>query len=153
MFLFTNASFGSPNNLESQIVFVLLLVDKKNNANITYCESSGCKYVTKYVIAAEILALLYGFDNEINLQHVLQEQLETYYGIHALVESKTLFNFATKNDRKLGSRLQIVVLAMRESFSKCEQKSLSWIADRDNITDTLRKGLISDDHSLRHLMN
>ncbi len=113
--LFTDASFANSDNLKSQIGFVLALADASGNANIIHYGSSRYKRVTRSVLAAEVHALVYGFDNAFVARDILKEILGRDIPIDGIVDSRTLFNEIAKNSTTEEKRLQIDVHALRES--------------------------------------
>lgn len=59
--LFIDASFANAENLRSQLGIVIVLFDEHGNNNLLHYGSSRCSRVTRSVMAAEHLALVYGF--------------------------------------------------------------------------------------------
>ena len=150
--LFTDASFANTERLKSQIAFVLILVDGYCTANILHYGSAACNRVTRSVMAAELLALVHGFDIAYVLQQMLQDILGKSIPIDGYLDSRTVFNVIAKNGPTLEKRLQIDAFALRESHSKGELRSLAWIDGKENAADGLTKGLIDDNHPLWKLM-
>ena len=150
--LFTDASFANTAKLKSQIGFVLVLVDGNGTANLLPYRSTASNRVTRSIMAAELLALVHGFDNGYILQNMLQEFLGKRIPLEAYVESRTVFNVVAKNGPTLEKRLQIDVFVLRESHAKGELRSLAWIEGKENIAGGLKKGLTNDQHPLWKLM-
>ena len=96
-------------------------------ANLVNWGSSACQRVVRLVMAAELLALVYGFD----CAFVVQSALEDIYGyaipIHVFVDSRTVFNLIAKDANSLEKRLQIDAYAIRQSYRRGELRSLAWI--------------------------
>lgn len=150
--LFTDASFANARNHKSQLGFIVAMVDDKMNTNIVHFGSTRCQRVTRSVMAAEIHALLYGFDNAIIVQNLLHDVTGTLYSIDGLVDSKTLFNVVAKDGKTLEKRLQIDVHSIRESLNVGDLKRLGWIPGNQNYSDGLTKELINRSHPLWILM-
>lgn len=150
--LFTDASFANADNLKSQIDFVLVLADGSDNANIIHYGSSRCKRVTRPVIAAELHALIYGFDNAYVAKEVIDEVLGLQIPIDGYVDSKTLFNIVAKQGITLEKRLQIDVFSIRESHKKGELRYLGCIPGTENVADGLTKGIVTNSHPLWKLI-
>ena len=150
--LFTYASFANAKGLKSQIGFVLVLADDSGDANIIHYGSSRCKRVTRSVMAAEIHALVYGFDNAYVARDMLEELLAKQVHIDSYVESRALFYVVTKNSSTLEKRLQIDVFALRESHARGELRYLAWVLGDQNYADGLTKGIFSDAHPLWEVM-
>lgn len=150
--LFTDTSFANADNYKSQIGFVLVLTDASGNANIIHYGSSRCKRVTRSVMAAEVHALIYGFDNAYLARDILQEILEKEINIDGYVEYKTVFNVIAKSGSTLEKRLQIDVFAMCESHARGELRYPAWIPGTQNIADGLTRRLIGENRPLWNLM-
>lgn len=152
LLLFTDASFANANKLRSQIGFVHVLADDENNANIIHYGSINCKRVTRSVMAAESLALVYGFDQAFVARDILQQVTDQQIPIDAFIDSKTVFNVVAKSGGTMEKRLQIDVNALRESHDRKELRCLSWISGHENYADGLTKDTFSPDHLLWQLM-
>ena len=152
LLLFTDASFACTPNLKSRMGFVLVLGDTEGRANILAWGSQVCSRVTRSVMAAELLALVYGFDCAHVVQNSLREILGFDVPIYAHVDSRTVFNTVAKHNSTLEKRLQIDVHSIRQSYRRGEIYSLSWISGKTNPADGLTKGPISASHPLWRLM-
>lgn len=150
--MFTDSSFANADNYKSQLGFVLLLVDDSNNCNLIHYGSTRCKRVTRSVMAAEIHALMYGFDRAFITKTILEEILGRTIEIDGYVDSKTLLDVVAKSAATLEKRLQIDVHALRESHEKGELRQLSHIPGFQNYSDALTKGIISKLHSIWNLL-
>ena len=151
--LFTDAAFANGENLTSQIGFLVILSDGSNAANILHYGSSKCKRVTRSVLAAELMALVHGFDQAFVIQHTLHEILGRNLPIDAYVDSRTAFNFVAKNADTMEKRLQIDANALRQSLQQGELRSIGWIPGTENPADAFtRKCLPSENHPLIRLM-
>ena len=150
--LFTDASFANCDDLKSQIGFVLVLADKKNNANIVHFGSSRCKRVTRSVMAAEVHGLVYGFDSAFIEKNIIEELLGTSIPMDVYVDSKTLFNIVAKDGNTAEKRLKIDMWAIRESYDKKEIRNIYWIASSMNLADQLTKPILLNDTALWNVM-
>ena len=99
-------------------------------------------------MAAELHALIYGFDNAYMVQDIVSETLGRKIEIDAYVDSRTVFNVVAKNSATLEKRLQIDVNALRQSHSNGELRYLAWIPGFQNLADGLTKGLVGKTHPL-----
>ena len=140
MVLSTDASFANADKCTSQIGFVTCLDDGENRANIIHYGSQRCRRVTRGVMAAELLSLSYGFDQAFVAKHMAEELFGREFKLHALIDSRTVFNTITKSGPTLEKRLQIDAYALRQSHHKGELYSLAWIPSDQNIADALTKG-------------
>ena len=152
LLLFTDASFASAPEFRSQMGYVLVLADKNNCANILTWGSSVCKRVTRSVMAAELFALIYGFDHSFTVRDALHQTTGQLIPIYAFGDSRTVFNVIAKQSSTTEKRLQIDVNALRESYRKGELSSLAWIPGASNPADGLTKGPIKASHPLWKLM-
>jgi hypothetical protein len=153
IFLFTDASFGNAENLSSQLGFVIVLADDSGNANVVHFGSQKSRRVTRSVLAAEILALVYGWDNAFVVAHTLSEIFGRSIPVHAYVDSRTTFNCVAKHAGTLEKRLAIDSHALRESITRGELSFLGWIPGSENPADALtRASILKDDHPLIVLM-
>ncbi len=151
--LFTDSSFANGSNFKSQLGFIILLVDKFNNCNILHYGSNRCKRVTRSVMAAEIHALIYGFDSAYITKSMMEEILNREIDIEAYVDSRTTFNVIARSAPTLEKRLQIDVFGIRESHEKGELKRLGCLPGTQNYSDGLTKDSITTNHCLWDLMN
>ncbi len=151
--LFTDSSFGNGKGFSSQAGFLIVLMDGNGSANVLHYGSRKCRRVTRSVMAAEILALVNGFDNAFVVKHILGELLDRSIPLDAFIGSRTTFNCAAKHASTLEKRLQIDVSALRESLTRGELRCIGWIPGIENPADGLAKASIpKSDHPLRRLM-
>jgi hypothetical protein len=151
--LFTDASFGNADDLSSQLGFIVLLADGMNNANIIHYGSQKSKRVTRSVLAAEILALVYGWDNAFVIRHTLEEMFGKKVPVDAFVDSRTTFDCVAKQSATLEKRLAIDISALRQSYTLGELNCIGWIPGADNPADGLtRSTILKEDHPLIRLM-
>lgn len=152
MFLFTDASFANADRYASQLGFVICLVDYTGTANILHYGSQRCKMVTRSVMAAELHALSYGFENAFVAKTMVEEVFGQNVPLHGFLHSRTVFNTITKRGAILEKRLQIDAYALRPSHTRGELQSLAWIPTEQNVADALTKTLPKEDHLLLKLM-
>lgn len=60
--LITDAYFGNFRDYKSQLGFVILMADNTRVSNIVHYASASCKRVTRFVLEAELHAMVIGFD-------------------------------------------------------------------------------------------
>jgi hypothetical protein len=83
------------------------LVDGKNNANIVHYASRRCTRVTRSVLAAELYALVLGFDHSVLEREICTEILERTVSIDGMIDSQTLFDIVTRLSSLTEKRLGI----------------------------------------------
>ena len=103
-------------------------------------------------MAAEILSLGYGFDQAIFARSILEELLGRSIKLHALIDSRTVFNTVTKSGPALEKRLQIGSYTLRQIHDRGELASISWIQSDENVEDALTKTLQNESHVLYDLL-
>ena len=144
--LFTNASFANANKLKSQLGFVVVLSDKHGRANIIHYDSTTCKRVARSVMAAELHASVYGFDNGYAAREAISSALGKHVDIHSFVDSRTVFNVVAKGANTRKKRPHIDINALRQSYQTGEMHYFGWIPGYQNVADGLTKGLIDSMH-------
>lgn len=111
----TAASFSNSKESTSQLGLVIIIADKNGNVNIIDYLSIRCRKVTRGVMAAELHALILGFDLAYINREMMMEILGRGIPIEAYVDSRTVFDDITKDVRTTGRRLRIDVAAFNES--------------------------------------
>ena len=151
--LFTDAAFANISDLSSQMGFLIALQDANGRCNIVHYGSARCRRVTRSIMAAELLALVYGFDQAYVIKHTLEKLLSKTIPIDALIDSRTVFNTVAKGKGTLEKRLLIDVSALRQSHYIGELRSIGWINGKENPADGLtREVLLKEDHPLKKMM-
>lgn len=109
--VFTDASFANNDDMTSQIGFVIVLADEKNNSNLIHWTSVRCKRVTRSVLASEP------------------------YG----KASKSLFDYLVKLGTTQEKRLMIDIMSLRQSYERREIAEIKWIDGNTNPADAMTK--------------
>lgn len=92
MVVFVDASFASNCDLTSQLGFIVCQMDKSNSANIIHYASTKSKRVIRGVLAAELYAFVYGFDQSFVLCAALKHIVGLEIVLKVNTDSKCLFN-------------------------------------------------------------
>jgi hypothetical protein len=150
--LHTDASFANADGMKSQLGFVIMLLDGKNNANIVHYASRRCTRVTRRVLAAELYALVLGFDHSVLVREICTEILERAVSIDGMIDSHTLFDIVTRLSSPTEKRLGIDIYSLQESHRLGELRSLYRIPSADNVSDPLSKATFELNSALRRLM-
>lgn len=90
LMVFTDSSFANLPDVKSQIGFVVVATDDSDNYNILHYGSSRCRRVARSVMAAELLALVYGFDQAFLVKKCLSDILGRNISMDAFIDSRTL---------------------------------------------------------------
>lgn len=152
MFLFSDASFANADRYTYQIGFLICLVDHIGTANILHYGSQRCKRVTRSMMAPELHALSYGFDNAFVANTMVEELFRQNVPLHGFLDFRTVLNTITKRGATLEKRLKIDAYVLRQSHTLGELQSLAWIPTEQNVADALTKTLPKEDHVLLKLM-
>lgn len=93
--LFIDAGFATNNNMTSQLGFIMVLMDKDMNANIIHYGSVKSKRVTRSVLAAEIFAMVQGFDVSSTMCLALNDMFGNLIPFKIYTDSRSLFDCLT----------------------------------------------------------
>jgi hypothetical protein len=113
--------------MKSQLGFVILLVDGKNNGNIVHYTSRRCTRVTRSVLAAELYALVLGFDHSNLVREIYTEILERAVPIDGMIDSQTLFDIVTVLSSPTEKRLGIHTASEIYSVSIAFHRSTTFL--------------------------
>lgn len=148
--IFIDASFATNEDLSSQLGFVACLCDSKYNANIVHYGSSKSKRVTRSVLAAELYAMVYGFDHSSVIHVALQEFLGRRVPLRVYTDSKSLFDSLVSLNTTTEKRLLIDLTMLRECYEYREITEVLWIPGDENPSDAMTK--LRSCSALSHLM-
>ena len=118
------------------------MIDKHNACNIIHYASNRCKRVCRSVMAAEVHALILGFDYAYLIQNMLHEILGWTMEIEGITDSKTVFNVVAKEAQTTERRLQIDICTVKESYDKGELRRMFWEPGVSNAADPLTKPVL-----------
>ena len=82
-------------------------MDANAGANAVHYGSQRFKRVTKSVMASELYALSYGFDQAYVLRHMCKEIFGRLFDINCYVDARNVFNIISKDGPLLEKMLQI----------------------------------------------
>ncbi|KHJ33690.1 hypothetical protein EV44_g3111 [Erysiphe necator] len=136
---FTDASFANNADMTSQIGYVIVLADSKNNANIIHWSSIKCKRVTRSVLASELYAMALGFDISAAIKATLSKILQKSIPLIICTDSKSLFDCLVKLGTTREKRLMIDIMSLRDSYERREITEIIWIEGNSNPADAMTK--------------
>ncbi|KAL2885168.1 Ribonuclease H-like domain [Ceratocystis lukuohia] len=136
---FTDAAFANNNDFTSQIGYVIALADEEGKANIVHWSSTKCKRVTRSVLAAELYALVHGFDVAACLKATYDEIYKRKVPLVLCTDSKSIFDAITRLGTTTEKRLMIDIQLMRQAYERREVAELKWIAGGENPADQMTK--------------
>lgn len=141
--LLTDASFANARDLKSQLGYLILVVDDDGNCNVLHYGSNRCRRVARSVMAAELFALVLGYDYAYVVRTLMEEMTGLNLKMEALVDSKTVFDVIAKYSQTGEKRLQIDVNALRQEYDYGELHRLGWLPCILNAADPLTKHRLS----------
>ena len=112
--VFIDASFANNVDNTSQLGYLICLIDASGNANIIHYASQKCKRITRSVLAAELYAMVLGFDNAFVIHHVLCQILSRKVALKIYTDSRCLFDSLTTLNQTTEKRLLIDLSMLRE---------------------------------------
>jgi hypothetical protein len=130
-----------------------MLVNGKSNANIVHYANMSCTRGTRSVLAAELYALVLGFDHSILVCEIFTEILERAVPIDGMIDSQTLYEIVARLSSPPEKRLGIDIYSLQESHRLGELRSLYRIPSVDNVYDPLTKATFELNCALRRLMS
>lgn len=83
-------------------------------------------------MAAEMQALVPGFDFSFLIRNLAQKMLGNTVSIEAMIDLRTVFHIVAKDARTCERRPQRDALALRPSFDEGELSRIAWIPGCDN---------------------
>lgn len=136
-----DAAFAINPDKSSQLGILVLLRDKLTKAvNIIHFASSKSKRVAKSVLAAELFALINGFDVGFSIKESLQRMTGVKkIDLTLMTDSRSLYGLAISLAQTTERRLQIDLEIIRQAYERRELNNVIWIAGDENTADDLTK--------------
>lgn len=104
-------------------------------------------------MAADLLALLSGFDNAFVVIYAIKERLRRDVPLEVFVYSQRTFNCVAKDVATFDRPLQLDVAALHESHSGREIRCIGWLSGQLNATEDLTRALMpKPEHALLKLI-
>jgi hypothetical protein len=148
LYVFVDASFANNKDLSSQIGYVLVLANETQisreaisiKGNILHWSSTKCKRVTRSILAAELYAMVAGFDMASVIQHTMQKLAgEIRIPVVICTDSFSLYDCLTKLSTTAEKRLMIDIMSIRQSYERREVDEFKWIDSDSNPADAMTK--------------
>lgn len=138
---FTDASFANNADMTSQIGFIIVLTNEATNrCNIIQWSSTKCKRVTRSVLAAELYAMVQGFDAASALKNCVDQIFKKPIPLIICVDSFSLYECMVKLGTTREKRLMIDIAALRQAYERREIAEVIWIEGPNNPADSMTKG-------------
>lgn len=138
--VFVDASFASNKDMTSQLGFIITLMDNNQTANILHYGSIKAKRVARSVLAAELFAMVHGFDISSTLRLTLNELYGKIVPLKIFTDSKSLYDSMVRINSTTEKRLLIDLIMLRQSYERREITDVYWIPTGQNPADGLTKG-------------
>jgi hypothetical protein len=151
LFVFTDASFANNKDLSSQIGYVIVLADDKDNANVIHWSSTKCKRVTRSVLASELYAMVAGFDTGFVLKATIEKLLNIKLPMTICTDSNSLYQCLVRLGTTQEKRLMIDVMCLRQAYEQRLIAEVKWIDGNSNPADAMTKSKANS--ALRDLIN
>lgn len=137
--LFIDVGFATNKDMTSQLGYVMVLMDDKNNANNVHYGSTKSKRITRSVLAAELFAMVQGFDVCSTIRIAINEMFDRSVPLNIYTDSRSLFDCQTNINRTTEKRLLIDLCMLRESYERREISEVFWIPTHQNPADAFTK--------------
>lgn len=137
--VFIDAAFANNVDLTSQLGFLTALMDEKGTVIVVNYGSLKCKRVTLSALAAELYAMMYGFDQSFVIHKAVEEFFEKRVPLRIFTDSLSLFESLTSLNTTSEKRLLIDLSILRESYERREIADVFWIPGDQNLADGLTK--------------
>ena len=139
MAVFVDAGFGANLDSSSQLGFIITLMDKDANANVVHYGSLKSKRVTRSVLAAELFAMVHGFDISSTIRLTFNSMLDQVIPLHVYTDSRSLYDCLTRINQTTEKRLLIDLRMLRQSYERREITKVFWIPTSQNPADAFTK--------------
>ena len=137
--VFTDSSFANNKDYSSQIGYVVVMTDGKH-ANIVHWQSIKCKRVTRSVLASELYAMAFGFDQGATIKATTESILNRQVPLIMCTDSRSLYDCLVKLGTTHEKRLMIDIMCLRQSYEQKEISEIRWIDGKKNPADAMTKG-------------
>ena len=141
--VYSDASFASNADNGSQLGYLILLCDNKNDCHVlSYC-SKKSKRIVRSIMASEVFAFSAAFDQAFVIRHDIQLIMGTPIPVMMFTDSKQLFDVITRASHTTAKRLMIEIMAAREAYNRYEISNLGLVSGKSNPADGLTKSGVS----------
>ena len=143
--VYADASFGNVEGVDSQIGYIVSLVDQQGKRCPIIWKSNKAKRVAKSTIEAEALSLGEAAEAGIYLNKIFKEVTGTKnVPIIIKTDSKTLESSMKTTTGVKSKRLRIEMAAMKEMLEKGEINGIDWVNTKEQVADILTKSKVND---------
>ena len=136
---FIDASFARNPDYSSQLGYIICLADASGACNIVHYASKKCKRVTRSVLAAELYAMVLGYDYSYVIHKCLCHILARKVSLKLLTDSRCLFDALTTLNQTKEKRLLIDISMLRQDYENRSTSEVLWIPGSENPAGGLTK--------------
>ena len=143
--VFVDAAFANNKDHSSQLGFIIALMDDTSAANIIHYSSQKSKRITRSALAAELYAMMNGFDTAAALKVAIDGMLGTGEkdgaGVPMVIytDSRSLYDALVSLNTTTEKRLLIDLHLLRQAYERREVAEVLWIPTGQNPADALTK--------------
>lgn len=137
MVVFTNSSVANNIDSTTQLVFIRLLTDETDRANLQHYCSFKSKLIDRSVIGCETYPFSDVFDASYMILYGLQDMFQRLIPMTILTDSDSLFRVTTKASVTTEKRFLIYVRAARETYQRGDITYVGWVRSAQNLADSL----------------
>lgn len=137
--VFVDASFASNYDGSSQLGVLVCLRDSTGRCNVIHATCVKSRRIARSSLAAEIFAILEGFDVGYIMKVWLSKVFKRNLDLHILTDSRTGFHTVTTLVTTKEKRLTLDLYLLREAYERKELTKISWITGESNPADGLTK--------------
>ncbi len=135
-----DVSFANNKDLSSQIVYILILADASNKANIVHWSSTKCKKVTRNILTSKLYGIAHSFNVGAKIKSTLDKVLQVNLPLILCTNSKSLYNCLVWLGTTQEKRLIIDVMCFRQAYERRQITKVKWIDGDTNPVDAMTKG-------------
>lgn len=136
--VFTDSSFANNKDYSSQIGYAIVMTDGRH-ANTLHWQSVKCKRVTRSVLASELYAMAFGFDQGAAIKATIESLLHRSIPMVMCTDSRSLYDCLVKLGTTHEKRLMIDIMCLRQSYEQREISEIRWIDGKKNPADAMTK--------------
>lgn len=140
MAVFVDAGFGANPDSSSPLGFIVTIMGIHGKANVIHYGSLKYKRVTRSVLAAELFAMVHGFDVASTIRLTLNAMMDRVIPLNVYTDSRSLYDCLLRINQTTDKRLLIDLRMLRPSYESREITEVFWIPTAQNPADAFTKG-------------
>ena len=136
--VYADAAFGGEDG-NSQIGYILTMVDDKGGKAPLYWKSHKAKRVARSTLEAETLSFAEAAEVGVYLKELWKELVSEGIPIYMKTDCKSLKDNLESTSLVANKRLRIDIAAIKEMVEKGDIEKVAWISSREQLADALTK--------------